>query len=126
MEEAEQDRAMSCDDVDSRPPSSLGANMPLKLSTGGRMEYSLEGALMAPRSRAGIRQLLIAVFAAAIAWHATAQADDLVAEIPDVTVITPRPPTDQELSGQGLNNFIVHHATVHYVDMGTARNLARW
>jgi hypothetical protein len=47
-------------------------------------------------------------------------------QIPDVTVIAPRPPTDQELAGDSLHQFIVHHATVHYVNTGTTGNLAHW
>jgi hypothetical protein len=47
-------------------------------------------------------------------------------EIPEVTVTAPRPPTDAELAGDSLYQFIVHHATDHYVDTGTSRNLARW
>jgi hypothetical protein len=47
-------------------------------------------------------------------------------EIPDVTVIATRPPTDQELAGDSLSQFIVHHATVHYVNTGVTGNLARW
>ncbi len=47
-------------------------------------------------------------------------------EIPEVTVMAPRPPTDAELAGDSLYQFIVHHATDHYVDTGTNSNLARW
>ncbi len=47
-------------------------------------------------------------------------------EIPEVTVMAPRPPTDAELAGDSLYEFIVHHATTHYVDTGTKSNLARW
>jgi hypothetical protein len=47
-------------------------------------------------------------------------------EIPDVTVKAPTPPTDQELAGDSLYPFIVHHATVHFVNTGTSHNLARW
>jgi hypothetical protein len=47
-------------------------------------------------------------------------------ESPDVRVPTPSPPTDQELAGDSLHDFILHHATTHYVVTGTARNLARW
>jgi hypothetical protein len=47
-------------------------------------------------------------------------------EIPDVTVTAPRPPTDQELAGDSLSQFIAHHATVHYVNTGVTGNLARW
>jgi len=48
------------------------------------------------------------------------------AELPDVTVTTPRPPTEQELAGDSLAQFIVHHATVHYVNTGVVGNLAHW
>ena len=48
------------------------------------------------------------------------------AEIPDVTVTAPRPPTDQELAGNSLEQFILHHATTHYVNTSTMGNLARW
>lgn len=47
-------------------------------------------------------------------------------EIPDVTVIAPRPPTDQELARDSLSQFVAHHATVHYVNTGVTGNLARW
>jgi len=47
-------------------------------------------------------------------------------EIPDVTVTAPRPPSDAELAGDSLYEFIVHHATVHYVNTGTKGNLAHW
>jgi hypothetical protein len=47
-------------------------------------------------------------------------------EIPDVTVTAPRPPTDQELAGDSLYQFIVHHATVHYFNTGVTGNLAHW
>jgi hypothetical protein len=47
-------------------------------------------------------------------------------EMPDVTVIAHRPPTDQELAGDSLSQFILHHATTHYVEISTTRNLARW
>jgi hypothetical protein len=46
--------------------------------------------------------------------------------VPDVTVIAPRAPTEQELAGDSLHQFIVHHATVHYVNTGTRGNLAHW
>jgi hypothetical protein len=47
-------------------------------------------------------------------------------EIPVVTLTTPTPPTEQELAGDSLYQFIVHHATTHYVTTATTRNLARW
>ena len=48
------------------------------------------------------------------------------AEIPVVTVTAPPPPTDQELAGDSVPQFVMHHATVRYVSTPTARNLARW
>jgi len=48
------------------------------------------------------------------------------AEIPNVTVTTPTPPAGQELAGDSLGQFIMHHATVRYMSTGTTRNLARW
>jgi hypothetical protein len=47
-------------------------------------------------------------------------------EIPEVTVTAPRPPTEQELAGNSLDQFILHHATTHYVNDKTTGNLARW
>jgi len=48
-------------------------------------------------------------------------------EIPGITVTAPRPPTEQELAGDGLHQFIVHHATVHYeFRYAVSRDLARW
>jgi hypothetical protein len=49
------------------------------------------------------------------------------AEISEVTVTSPRPPTEQELAGDSLHQFIVHHATVQYDYVnGLHSNLARW
>jgi hypothetical protein len=47
-------------------------------------------------------------------------------EIPDVTVMAPSPPTDQELAGRSLDEFILHHATTHFANTSTVGNLARW
>jgi hypothetical protein len=47
-------------------------------------------------------------------------------EIPDVTVTAPRPPTDEELAGDSLPEFVIHHATVRYFNTGVTGNLARW
>jgi hypothetical protein len=50
-----------------------------------------------------------------------------VSEISEVTVTSPRPPTEQELAGDSLHQFIVHHATVQYDYVnGVSSNLARW
>jgi hypothetical protein len=45
---------------------------------------------------------------------------------PDVTVTDPTPPTPQQLAGDSLHQFIAHHATTHFGNIGTQRNLARW
>jgi hypothetical protein len=47
-------------------------------------------------------------------------------DIPDVSLTAPAPPTAQELAGDSLSQFIVHHATTHFVNTGTQRDLARW
>ena len=44
----------------------------------------------------------------------------------DVTVTPPAAPTAQQLAGDSLSQFIVHHATVHFFDTGSEHNLARW
>jgi hypothetical protein len=58
-----------------------------------------------------------------LGWVAAAGA---AGEIGDVTVTVPPTPTTQELAGNSLDEFILHHATTHYVNDATARNLARW
>jgi len=42
------------------------------------------------------------------------------------TVTTPSPPTEQELEGDSLYRFVMHHATTPYLSTPTAPNLARW
>jgi hypothetical protein len=50
------------------------------------------------------------------------------AEIPDVTVTAPRPPTNEELSGDSVHQFIVHHATVGNLNTTgrLPRNVPHW
>ena len=49
------------------------------------------------------------------------------AEAPDVTVTLPQPPTDQELAGDSLYQFIVHHATTPYpTSTAVVGSLTRW
>jgi len=69
-----------------------------------------------------LQRIVLAAFVMTIGSIATARAE----EIGDVTVKAPTPPTDQELAGNGLDEFIVHHATTHFVDTTTTGNLARW
>ena len=78
---------------------------------------------MTRKSKSGVRQVCLAAFVVTIGWLATARASP---EIPDVTVTAPTRPPMQELAGDSLYQFIVHHATVHYVNTGTTGNLARW
>ncbi len=47
-------------------------------------------------------------------------------EIPNVTVTAARPPTVEELAGDSLSQFVVHHATVRYFNTGVTGSLARW
>jgi Secretin and TonB N terminus short domain len=48
-------------------------------------------------------------------------------EMPGITVTAPRPPTEQELAGDSVHQFVVDHATVHYDYVnGVSRDLARW
>jgi hypothetical protein len=111
---------------------------------------------MVRRRKYEIQLIVLAAFVITIGWLATARADigalpqaggsvDAVSmpaaqsaqsephvnagaspEIPDVTVTVPTPPSAQQLAGNGLDEFIVHHATTHYGNSSTARDLARW
>jgi hypothetical protein len=90
----------------------------------------------------GVQKIVLAAFVITIGWVATARADigalpgaggyvdeasaPAPQSVPDVTVTAPTPPTDQELAGHSLYDFIVHHATVHFVNTGTTGNLGRW
>ena len=56
----------------------------------------------------------------------TTSASGASAQFPDVAEMTPRPPTEQELAGDSLRQFITHHATVHYVNTGVKGSLAHW
>ena len=44
----------------------------------------------------------------------------------DVTIAAAIPPTEEELAGDSLSQFVAHHATVHYFDTGVTGSLARW
>jgi hypothetical protein len=88
------------------------------------MDYLLDRELpITRRGKYGIQRIVLAALVVTIGWLATARAST---EIPDVAVMPPSPPTDQELAGDSLQQFILHHATVHYVNTGTTRNLAHW
>ncbi len=110
----------------------------------------------AQREQKGIQWLVLAALVMTTGWLATARADAGTvpgvgdprdaAAVPttqsaqsvapvnavaapkslDVTVLTPTVPTDQELAGDSLQDFILHHATTHYVASSTAGNLSRW
>jgi hypothetical protein len=69
--------------------------------------------------------------ATAVAAVATSPTDSGAAnanpQLPDVTVTAPIPPTEQELVGDSLYQFILHHATTHYPASNAVRGgLARW
>lgn len=87
------------------------------------MEYFFDRELpMARRRKYAIQRIVLAAFVITIGWITLARAE----EIGDVTVKAPPPPTDQELAGNGLEEFILHHATTHFVNTTTTGNLARW
>ena len=105
------------------------------------MEYFFDRELpTARRSKYKIQRIVLAAFVITIGWLAAARADigaqsakgdphvnaGASPVIPDVTVAAPTPPTEQELAGHSLEEFILHHATTHYVNISTTGNLARW
>jgi hypothetical protein len=94
------------------------------------MEYFFDRELpVARRGKNEIqRTVLAAAFVVTMGWFATARADIAGAspEIGDVTVKAPAPATGQQLAGNSLAEFILHHATNHYVDINTTGNLSRW
>jgi hypothetical protein len=90
---------------------------------------------MARRRKYEIRWIVPAALAITIGCFATAAQSaqsnphvnaDASPEIGDVSVKAPTPPTGQELAGNSLEDFILHHATTHYVNTSTTGNLARW
>lgn len=78
---------------------------------------------MTRRKKYAFQRAALAALVMTIGWLATAGAS---AEISDINVTSPSPPTDQELAGNSLYDFVLHHATTHYGDTSTAGNLARW
>lgn len=44
----------------------------------------------------------------------------------DASVTAAKAPTDQELAGDSLSQFVAHHATVHYFNSGVTGSLASW
>ncbi len=88
------------------------------------MDYLFDREL--PITRSGtyrIQRIVLAALVVTIGWLATARASP---EIPDVAMMPPSPPTDQELAGDSLHQFVAHHATVHHFNTGVTRNLAHW
>src|SRR5258708_5229118 len=66
------------------------------------MEYLFDRELpMARRRKYEIQRIILAAFVITIGWLATARAD-----VPDVTVTAPTPPTDQELAGHSLYVYV--------------------
>jgi hypothetical protein len=102
------------------------------------MEYFFDRKLkMARRRKYAIQRIVLAAFVISIGWLTTARAAQSAQsdphvnagaspEIGDVAVTAPTPPSDQELAGNSLVDFILHHATTHFVNDPTAGNLARW
>jgi hypothetical protein len=101
------------------------------------MEYFFDRELPTARRRKYEIQVLAALVMT-IGWVAAARAEvsdpqtaphvnaSASPDTYDATVTAPTPPTGQELAGNSLDEFILHHATTHFVDTTTAGNLARW
>jgi hypothetical protein len=88
------------------------------------MEYFLDReASMARARRHRAHRIGLAALVTTIGWLATVHASP---EIGDVNVTAPTAPTAQELAGDSLEEFILHHATTHFVNTSTTGNLARW
>jgi hypothetical protein len=88
------------------------------------MDYLFDRELpITRRGKYGIQRIVLSALVVTIGWLATARASP---EIPDVAVMPPSPPTDQELAGDSLHQFVAHHAIVHYVNTGTTGNFAHW
>jgi hypothetical protein len=63
----------------------------------------------------------------AVAQTSPAGQEKASQKFPDVAVISPRSPTDQELAGDSVYQFIVHHATTQFSQtQGVGGSLARW
>ncbi|HEY0800644.1 MAG TPA: STN domain-containing protein, partial [Steroidobacteraceae bacterium] len=63
----------------------------------------------------------------AAAAASTSPPATISADIPDVTVIAARPPTDTELAGDSVYQFILHHGTTHFPSsIGVRGSLTRW
>jgi hypothetical protein len=91
------------------------------------MEYfSARELPMARGKKYAIEWIVLAGFVMAGGWLSTARADGVPPEIGDVSVMAPPAPTAQELAGRSLEDFILHHATTHFVETSTTGNLARW
>jgi hypothetical protein len=94
------------------------------------LSYSLVGEKTVAIRTATVGSVLAALppaSAARVAPEALAPNSAPPAEFPQSAVTSPMPPTEQELAGDSLHQFIVHHATVQYVYVnGVSRDLARW
>jgi hypothetical protein len=85
-------------------------------------DYPVRAALSALLQGTGLTFAPIGATTVAIRAAATS------AQFPDVTVIAPSPPTAQELAGDSLFQFIVHHGSTHYTAATGASTggLLRW
>jgi hypothetical protein len=76
-----------------------------------------------------VRSIIVALFLSSLCAIVTTRAEvpaGTSSAAPDVTVTAPPPPTEQELAADSMDDFIMHHATVHFSSTVTDRNLARW
>jgi hypothetical protein len=78
---------------------------------------------MVPANQSAVHRIAFAALLVMITWIAAARSD----ELPDATVIAPKPPSNEELTEDSLSQFIVHHATTPYPKSQTVTgSLARW
>ena len=93
---------------------------------------------MATTNRSRIHRLALATLGLSIAWMATVSADNLDPAVatsmvsnapekfPDVTSFSTTPPTDQELAGDSVYQFIVNHATKKSPSSNAFATSPRW
>jgi hypothetical protein len=81
---------------------------------------------MRPRNWIATGIFAVAFLSAHSGVRATESSASNAEETPDVTVTPAGPPSDEQLAGDSLSQFVVHHATVHYFTAGVTGGLARW
>lgn len=113
----------SADEMGGQHAPSRYATSPL---TGALSEASAQSGIAVPRMEGA---LVPAVTERSAAGSPTAFPGAMAGvsrTLPDPAVAMPPPPAAADWAGDSLYQFIVHHATVHYVNTGVKGNLAHW